>query len=558
MLNSVKKNLKCPDEKGFSLVEVMIAVSLLTLISYGLMSIMTNATKQQNSIFAKDSMRELAGEIRNLLSNPIACTKTFGANLLTIDTGANPDLFVNRIKDAMNNDKYLVGSRYNNNLLKLTTIKLNSLSIDAGSVPVTGVAKLDLVAEKMAEIQGSRTTHQVISLKVTFVGATSVILDCVSMAASSESIWKLATNMTDIYFNSGNIGVGTSTPGSLLDIRGVAPKITLGDAAHLGANNSYSSFISGRDAANTEVWWVGEGSTAGKKVGLGSPRSDYDITLVTNNTERVIIDPAGRVGVGAGAPLFLLHANGDGVNKGIIGSSNSAAAAGNVVQMFADAPDVGVLNYGHTAGPGSGRLDLRVENSPRLTILNNGNIGIGTTAPTVNLDVNGALRAGSSASVSTCAGIGAANGEGSQRYNYGTHKMEYCNGASWVPLGTSGVNSIYTNNAGTVNYSANTIQVSGTTNGTPVHLFFSSNLQYDNNAGCTRFTIYRNAVAIKSWQIIGFPNHFTSVSNSYTDATPPNGAVTYQIGAQNFLCPIAGTGGVPQLSSLSLICLGCQ
>jgi hypothetical protein len=64
---------------------------------------------------------------------------------------------------------------------------------------------------------------------------------------------------------------------------------------------------------------------------------------------------------------------------------------------------------------------------------NAGKVGVGTTTPQVALDVAGAVRAGSSTTVTTC-GAGAANGEGSQRYNYTTHEMEYCNGTSWVSL----------------------------------------------------------------------------------------------------------------------------
>lgn len=66
-----------------------------------------------------------------------------------------------------------------------------------------------------------------------------------------------------------------------------------------------------------------------------------------------------------------------------------------------------------------------------------GNVGVGTASPTVALDVAGAIRPGSSAAVSTC-GSGQSNGEGSQRYNYTTHSMEYCNGTSWVSLAATG------------------------------------------------------------------------------------------------------------------------
>ena len=76
-------------------------------------------------------------------------------------------------------------------------------------------------------------------------------------------------------------------------------------------------------------------------------------------------------------------------------------------------------------------------NAGTLPSLNvTGNVGIGTTNPQVALDVNGGIRAGSSGSVSTC-GSGQANGEGSQRYNYTTHQMEYCNGTGWVSVSSS-------------------------------------------------------------------------------------------------------------------------
>ena len=59
-----------------------------------------------------------------------------------------------------------------------------------------------------------------------------------------------------------------------------------------------------------------------------------------------------------------------------------------------------------------------------------GNVAIGTMTPATALDVNGGIRAGSSASVTACA----AGTEGTQRYNYSTHYMEFCNGSSWMQL----------------------------------------------------------------------------------------------------------------------------
>ncbi len=70
-----------------------------------------------------------------------------------------------------------------------------------------------------------------------------------------------------------------------------------------------------------------------------------------------------------------------------------------------------------------------------------GNVGIGTAGPQVALDVTGAVRAGSSTNVTAC-GSGAANGEGSQRYNYTTHQMEFCNGTAWITPVNAGIAAI--------------------------------------------------------------------------------------------------------------------
>jgi hypothetical protein len=71
----------------------------------------------------------------------------------------------------------------------------------------------------------------------------------------------------------------------------------------------------------------------------------------------------------------------------------------------------------------------------------NGNVGIVTASPGVALDVNGGVRSGSSTMVTAC-GLGQANGEGIQRYNYTTHAMEYCNGTAWNPIGGGGAGSM--------------------------------------------------------------------------------------------------------------------
>ena len=70
---------------------------------------------------------------------------------------------------------------------------------------------------------------------------------------------------------------------------------------------------------------------------------------------------------------------------------------------------------------------------PVVVITGQNRMGIGTKSPLATLDVNGGVRAGGTGEVSQC-GMGREAGEGTQRYNYSTHQMEYCNGSGWVSL----------------------------------------------------------------------------------------------------------------------------
>ena len=71
---------------------------------------------------------------------------------------------------------------------------------------------------------------------------------------------------------------------------------------------------------------------------------------------------------------------------------------------------------------------LNVGTNDRLVVTTGGNVGIGLAAPAVALDVAGGIRPGSQSAVTACS----STLEGTQRYNYAVHAMEYCNGSAWT------------------------------------------------------------------------------------------------------------------------------
>ena len=157
--------------------------------------------------------------------------------------------------------------------------------------------------------------------------------------------------------SSGNIGVGTSVPTATLDIRTVGPQMF-----NVGAG-TFTVLQTGN---------VGIGTTAPTfdlhVVGPGGGTGYFASTLRVDST----LNPRGNILLGtlpviyqSGAGSFSLG-NTDGANLNVVGISTLS----------------NVANAMFIVGAGS------------MTVLNTGNVGIGTTAPLASLDVSGPIGPG--------------------------------------------------------------------------------------------------------------------------------------------------------------------
>ncbi|MBN8542148.1 MAG: tail fiber domain-containing protein [Deltaproteobacteria bacterium] len=243
--------------------------------------------------------------------------------------------------------------------------------------------------------------------------------------ALTGSQW--TTTGSDIYYNTGNVGIGTISPGAPLTIYNAG----FGDGQIRTENNSWSR-TSGVDfySGATQAGFVGlRGSGSVAPAVLGTWLAAYDNTPVifgtstgapTPPSERMRIDSSGNVGVGTTSPTSILHAYGANTGNGIfqVESSTSGvvfkagSSTGAMVQMVGTGGMVSVAG-----GPGLARLNVgslnstsvplaingvagqsadlfRVDTTTGTTgtafkIASSGNVGIGNTTPTTKLSVSG-------------------------------------------------------------------------------------------------------------------------------------------------------------------------
>lgn len=375
----MKKN-----NRGFSLIEMMMVAGMIGGLGLVVMNITKQSAKSSSKYDFDSDKTQITNEITGILSDPNKCK---AANMLRGKNPANDTTVT-----SIGTQYYSLASTtpappangYGNAGIKISSYALSSTAAEVALG--TTYLLVNFQGKNILGTQGTRTSK----IKLQFTPDPSGnILTCNAVASGSGSQW--ITSGSDIYYPpGGNVGIGIASPAAPL---------------HVDYNSQYAGVMVRKALTGTLPALNASG------MALYSYRAASGVMLG---------DPLGT--------LTFVGSPDNGVT-GIIGSFISSIATEN----WAGAGMVGTKS-------GSALTFATVTNgnynnsSERMRIDHNGNVGIGTTAPSVTLDVAGGIRAGSSITVTAC-GMGYANGEGTTRYNYGTHLMEYCNGTAWTAMG---------------------------------------------------------------------------------------------------------------------------
>jgi hypothetical protein len=209
--------------------------------------------------------------------------------------------------------------------------------------------------------------------------------------------------------SSNNVGIGTSSPSSKLDVVGTATistDLNVGGAVKGNAGTrAISVGTAGSVTGGVQLWSSTTGTSYvqfGDEAGDGAnhyrgymlySHSNDSMGLGTSGSTKVTINSSGNVGVGESNPVAKIHIQGSGtsgqVTSSLILENSSSGTAGLQITGTAGSSH---LDFMYGGGPSTGTNTLTTGMSMTLEGSGAGNVGIGTSSPDSKIHLNdGAL-----------------------------------------------------------------------------------------------------------------------------------------------------------------------
>ena len=258
------------------------------------------------------------------------------------------------------------------------------------------------------------TTYFDLSTYDTIVAKDLSLNGSISSALGGLSQWD--NSGSDIYFSSGNVGIGTASPTTKLHILGDGPAMFASSTSIHSSllNTAGAKIIINNRTLKEDSPSTDETKSHGKIIWTGHDRSlpsayiesasdgwddagDLRFAVSAGGlgaSEKMRIDTNGNVGIGTTSPTAQLHIHENSTSKNThLKLSHSTTGTGNASDGF-DLVLERTSNDMYLIQREDADLFFRTKNTNRMIINNNGNVGIGTTSPAQQLHATGRVQAG--------------------------------------------------------------------------------------------------------------------------------------------------------------------
>jgi hypothetical protein len=203
----------------------------------------------------------------------------------------------------------------------------------------------------------------------------------------------------------GRIGIGTTSPTFNLDVNGdahITNRLTLSPVSQ-GA-------VRVTGTGDTRYYCYNGGAVQEWLWGQKSSTSHNWILSTLNTgveTDRFTVDTNGNVGIGTTSPAYRFDVIGNGrIDNAVFSNLNGFATVSHSNSATAANYAFGQSNEGTTfINSATGRSIIFRHNNTNQMLLSNGNLGIGTTSPSVRLDVSGSTRTVGTLTVASGGGV---------------------------------------------------------------------------------------------------------------------------------------------------------
>lgn len=201
---------------GFTMVEVLVATAILTIVAYGFSALIQNMMISSNTTQFTAETQTLTSEVRAVLSSKAACRNSFAGT--NINTTLFTPIDLSEVRNGTASPGAVMFSE--NSVYGDGSVRIQQMRF-AGFTPTgtnVGVLQLELQLTPVKQAAGGQLATRRIDVTAQ-LDAGSNITDCIANSSMAEDVWRRNPgDLAEVFFTDGNTGLGTNNPEGLLHL----------------------------------------------------------------------------------------------------------------------------------------------------------------------------------------------------------------------------------------------------------------------------------------------------------------------------------------------------